>query len=169
MHSHHPETIPETQQLPCLDPAWTGLRYQFAGLGPPRWLWWRIRVQLWFIELHQRTAQSAWINRLTTATALCILAVVWLSASSTWMQQGQPIQAALSPTHPLAWSTRSVAAQTSHSLATGTSSALGAESLALLGLPFLGTMQAHEDLSATRKAQWLTSHSGQLLALRLSD
>ncbi|NCV58640.1 MAG: hypothetical protein EBW47_07595 [Betaproteobacteria bacterium] len=85
------------------------------------------------------------------------------------MQQGQPIQAALSPTHPLAWSTRSAAAQTSHSLATGTSSALGAESLALLGLPFLGTMQAHEDLSATRKAQWLTSHSGQVLALRLSD
>jgi hypothetical protein len=136
---------------------------------PPAWLWWRIRLRLWFARYQTISHKLGWFFRLSGTTALCTLAFLWLAYSGHMMRSVQPMFVAQSLNHPMAWSATSLHARAAKPIEGSISGALGAESLALLGIPFIGTLQTIDDLSASRKAQWLTNQNGQILALRLAD
>jgi hypothetical protein len=145
------------------------------ALQPPTWLWWRIRLRLLLTNNPSLTAlqawchSHAWLHRLVGSTALCSLGLLWIAFSAHMMTSVRPIELAQSLNHPIVWSTTSLHAQAGKPNTMPSSSALGAESLAILGVPFVGSIQSLDDLSATRQAQWITNHNGQILALRLHD
>jgi len=145
------------------------------ALQPPTWLWWRIRLRLLLTNNPSLTAlqawchSHAWLHRLVGSTALCSLGLLWIAFSAHMMTSVRPIERAQSLNHPIVWSTTSLHAQAGKPNTMPSSSALGAESLAILGVPFFGSIQSLNDLSATRQAQWITNHNGQILALRLHD
>jgi hypothetical protein len=145
------------------------------ALQPPTWLWWRIRLRLLLTNNPSLTAlqawchSHAWLHRLVGSTALCSLGLLWIAFSAHMMTSVRPIELAQSLNHPIVWSTTSLHAQAGKPNTMPSSSALGAESLAILGVPFFGSIQSLDDLSATRQAQWITNHNGQILALRLHD
>jgi len=145
------------------------------ALQPPTWLWWRIRLRLLLTNNPSLTAlqawchSHAWLHRLVGSTALCSLGLLWIAFSAHMMTSVRPIELAQSLNHPIVWSTTSLHAQAGKPNTMPSSSALGAESLAILGVPFFGSIQYLDDLSATRQAQWITNHNGQILALRLHD
>ena len=145
------------------------------ALQPPTWLWWRIRLRLLLTNNPSLTAlqawchSHAWLHRLVGSTALCSLGLLWIAFSAHMMTSVRPIELAQSLNHPIVWSTTSLHAQAGKPNTMPSSSALGAESLAILGVPFFGPIQSLDDLSATRQAQWITNHNGQILALRLHD
>lgn len=145
------------------------------ALQPPTWLWWRIRLRLLLTNNPSLTAlqawchSHAWLHRLVGSTALCSLGLLWIAFSAHMMTSVRPIERAQSLNHPIVWSTTSLHAQAGKPNTMPSSSALGAESLAILGVPFFGSIQSLDDLSATRQAQWITNHNGQILALRLHD
>ena len=145
------------------------------ALQPPTWLWWRIRLRLLLTNNPSLTAlqawchSHAWLHRLVGSTALCSLGLLWIAFSAHMMTSVRPIERAQSLNHPIVWSTTSLHAQAGKPNTMPSSSALGAESLAILGVPFFGPIQSLDDLSATRQAQWITNHNGQILALRLHD
>jgi hypothetical protein len=145
------------------------------ALQPPTWLWWRIRLRLLLTNNPSLTAlqawchSHAWLHRLVGSTALCSLGLLWIAFSAHMMTSVRPIELTQLLNHPIAWSTTSLHAQAGKPNTMPSSSALGAESLAILGVPFFGSIQSLNDLSATRQAQWITNHNGQILALRLHD
>ncbi|NBS82652.1 MAG: hypothetical protein EBS62_12930, partial [Betaproteobacteria bacterium] len=145
------------------------------ALQPPTWLWWRIRLHLLLTNNPSLTAlqawchSHAWLHRLVGSTALCSLGLLWIAFSAHMMTSVRPIELTQLLNHPIAWSTTSLHAQAGKPNTMPSSSALGAESLAILGVPFFGSIQSLNDLSATRQAQWITNHNGQILALRLHD
>ncbi|HAB48112.1 MAG: hypothetical protein EBT36_05535 [Betaproteobacteria bacterium] len=152
---------------------WSILRQTLADdlalQQPPAWLWWRIRMRLWSIRYQAIGLELGWLYRLTSTTALSTLAFLWVAYSAQMMRSVQPMIIAQSLSHPMAWSAKSLYPQAGKPIEGPRSSALGAESLALLGIPFFGTLQTIDDLSASRQAQWLTNQNGQILALRLAD
>lgn len=149
--------------------AWTALRMDMDKVEPPAWLWWRIRCQLWLSRFHTLTTQPSRPQRLAALSAACAAAFVWLSVSDVLMQTRLPVERAISAARPLAFAGRFAESSIDHRPISASAGALGAESLALLGIPFIETMQTHPDLSAARPAQWLTDTRGQVLALRLPD
>jgi hypothetical protein len=145
------------------------------ALQPPTWLWWRIRLHLLLTNNPSLTAlqawchSHAWLHRLVGSTALCSLGLLWIAFSAHMMTSVRPIELTQLLNHPIVWSTTSLHAQAGKPNTMPSSSALGAESLAILGVPFFGSIQSLNDLSATRQAQWITNDNGQILALRLHD
>lgn len=158
---------------------WSSLRQalvdELEAQAPPAWLWWRIRLHLLLTNNRSLAAlqawchSHAWLHRLVGSTALCTLGLLWIAFSAHMMTSARPIELTQLLNHPIAWSATSLHAQAEKPSTMPSSSALGAESLAILGVPFFGSVQTFDDLSATRQAQWITNHNGQILALRLHD
>ena len=157
---------------------WSSLRQALVddleAQAPPPWLWWRIRLHLLLTNNRSLAAlqawchSHAWLRRLVGSTALCTLGLL-IAFSAHMMTSVRPIELTQLLNHPIAWSATSLHARAGKPSTTPSSSALGAESLAILGVPFFGSIQSLDDLSATRQAQWITNHNGQILALRLHD
>ena len=158
---------------------WSSLRQALVddleAQAPPPWLWWRIRLHLLLTNNRSLAAlqawchSHAWLRRLVGSTALCTLGLLWIAFSAHMMTSVRPIELTQLLNHPIAWSATSLHARAEKPSTMPSSSALGAESLAILGVPFFGSVQTFHDLSATRQAQWITNHNGQILALRLHD
>ncbi|MFN5152659.1 MAG: hypothetical protein ACK5DC_14115, partial [Burkholderiales bacterium] len=146
---------------------WSSLRQALVddleAQAPPPWLWWRIRLHLLLTNNRSLAAlqawchSHAWLRRLVGSTALCTLGLLWIAFSAHMMTSVRPIELTQLLNHPIAWSATSLHARAGKPSTTPSSSALGAESLAILGVPFFGSIQSLDDLSATRQAQWITN------------
>lgn len=149
---------------------------------PPPWLWWRISIQLLlrkYINLstaQARRLEASSLIRLVSTTACCTFAYLWIAFSANMVTSVKPLQIAHSRHHPMTWSVKSLhpdagrpTATTAANVSGAESLALGVESLALLGVPFIGTLQSSSDVSASHRTQWIANHNGQILAIRLAD
>jgi hypothetical protein len=149
---------------------------------PPPWLWWRISIQLLFRKYgnlstaQARRLEASSLIRLVSTTACCTFAYLWIAFSANMVTSVKPLQIAHSRHHPMTWSVKSLhpdagrpTATTAANVSGAESLALGVESLALLGVPFIGTLQSSSDVSASHRTQWIANHNGQILAIRLAD
>jgi len=137
--------------------------------------WWAIRMRAMFplpFPSHTtpggiRPAHSGSLQRATLAGAVSIGALLWLSLSGTIIESRQAMLPASGgpASGALSWS-RHHAPLEAHG-ATSTAQ-LGMESLAFLGLPYLGVAGPASG-NATQSSQWITAADGELLAVRLLD
>jgi len=138
------------------------LRRGLAAVKVPPRLWWSIRLRLWFVPRHQRDRLRSGVSGLALGSALCSCALLWLGLSTWIIESTSPMRA-----------NRHVVARL---LPEGQSQAdtftqvtqLGEESLALLGLPYLGVGELGPN-AATRRGEWITLPGGEVLGLRLLD
>ena len=149
--------------------ALASLRNEFNTLKPPVLLWWRIRFELGFQGFEAVAFKPSRPKPFASLSAACAVALIWLVASDSLLHTRLPVTSAVLAARPVVLAKLKPPSGADDRHSGQTAVALGAESLALLGMPFIETSPAQTGVSASRHAQWVTDTSGQILALRLPN